>query len=217
MPVVKSNAQYELIHDRGRELCFIGSTETNRLLTNYFNAETVSLEFFLEQPQEWIDQYQFMSCGSHPTWKTLVATAIEQKNAQCFSVAGSTNVFGQNVDIGYNVIIHHYNEFWDNVKIGNHCSITNQGVIAHGATLGDYCHLGPYCHLSFCNIGSGAFIGPRSWVFGIAKDVVSISDYTNITADSRVVRSITEPGTYYGNRRIKNLTSLELDLHNVLD
>lgn len=216
MPLIDSNCKYQVLHDSRKSLCFVGNTHYNKLLHNYFSTQRgctlLTLEELEQQSSQWIQQHQFMSIASHCDFKYRAKTLLAQFNVTYFSVMAETAVIGHNVNIGYNTLIDQYSIIWDNVGIGDHCSVASYVNVAHGTVLDECCQVGPQCILNFTHCNPGVYIGARTNSFGHAHAAIDIVSYTNVTSDSRVLNSITEPGTYHSNRKINESNSLELAL-----
>jgi len=103
MPIVASTANYTVLHDSGRDLCFIGNTHYNKLLYNYFCTQRgcvlLTLEELEQKSLQWIQQHQFMSIASHCNFKYKVKTLLDKLNVTYFSVMADTAVIGQNVNV----------------------------------------------------------------------------------------------------------------------
>jgi acetyltransferase-like isoleucine patch superfamily enzyme len=213
MPVIASTANYTVLHDSGRDLCFVGNTQMNNLLYNYFktrrNCIMVSLEDVENSTQSWIDIYQFMSISTRPRFKYQVKNALDAKGVVYFSVIGNSCVLGENVSIGYNTFLNQNVSAWAGTVIGDHCSITDFIDLAHDTVIGNCCQIGPFCKFSSTTLGQGVVVNSRAFLYGPHDRPVVVADYTNINLDSRVLLTITEAGTYNSNRRVSDLTSLD--------
>lgn len=214
MPVVASTANYTILHDSGKDLCFVGNTTINKLLYTYFKTRrsciNVSLEDVENANQSWLDTYQFMCVSTRPRFKYKVKNTLDAKNVTYFSIMGDSCIIGQNVSIGYNTFLNQNVAVWTDNSIGDHCSITDFIDLAHDTVIGDCCQVGPFCKFSSTTLGQGVVVNSRVFLYGPHDRPVVVADYANINLDSRVLVSITEPGTYIGNRKISNNTSLDL-------
>ena len=217
MPVVISNSRYRMLYDHGRPLCFVGDTVNNHLLYGFYSRQgrpctKLSLEEVDSRDDDWFKENQLMSVATSISFKILVRDTLQKHNPMYFSAIGESCMFGFGVNVGYNVMMHHYVELWDRVTVGDHCTIASQIDFAHGTNIGDLCQIGPLSNYSYANLGTGVSVGSQAFVFAGPHSPLCIADYTNICADSRVLKSIDEAGTYVGNRKKDDRTSLQLTL-----
>ena len=218
MPLIKSTNQYSILHDQNLPLCFVGNNHYSDLLVSYFNnirhCIKVTLEELEEQTTQWRDRYQFICLSTHPMFKQRAKQVFDRLNLRCFSVIANMASIGNNVNVGYNVMIDQYVYIWDDCVIGNFTTVSCNVIIAHGTNIGEGCHMSPYCHLAYTKCGNYVFVGNGSFLFANAeKDSVSIADFVNLQAFSRVINtSIDNPGTYYSTRQVDARTSIELSL-----
>jgi carbonic anhydrase/acetyltransferase-like protein (isoleucine patch superfamily) len=213
MPIIDSKGGYQVVHDKNKTLCFIGNTHYNKLLYSYFSkirdCVSLSLEDVDQKSQEWLSQHQFMCVASTSKFKYQVSNTLNQYGIDYFSVISDCCFVGNNVNIGYNVLVNHFTSVWDNCDIKDHTTITNNCDLAHGTTISECCHISPFSMLSFAKVNSGVFVGARSFVFGHPDNPIEIDDFVYVTADSRVIKSISDAGTYYSNRKINSKISLD--------
>jgi NDP-sugar pyrophosphorylase family protein len=216
MPVVPATKSWRVIHDRNKTLCFVGFTHYNKLLYRYFKdlrpCIHVSVEHVAEQSQEWLDQHQFICLPTHPKFKFEVKQLLDRLEVDCFSVISEACVIGQNVNIGYSCIVEHFAMIWDDCVVGDYCTVAAYVDVAHGTILGTGCHLSPYVECSFVTFGDGVYVGSKGFVFADMLAPITICNYVNILATTRVFNSIDQPGTYHGNRLTDPRGSLELSL-----
>jgi NDP-sugar pyrophosphorylase family protein len=208
--------QYDIVHDLDRPLCFIGNTFHNHTLYNYFKhlrpCEHLSLEEVAGKDQAWIDSRQFMGVVTSVSFKKQIADTLADKNIKWFSVKASNSHIGHNVLIGYNTFINHFNVVYDDVEIGDHCTLANHLAISHCVIIGNYCHISPFSYLCFTTLGNGVCIGIRGTFPGKPDNKLTIADWSNFMLDSIVTESIASTGTYSGKRKQSDESSLELKI-----
>lgn len=210
------NLGFDILHDLGRDLCFVGDTYHNEILSRYFGkfrkVQHVSFEEAVNQSQQWIQQHQFMCAVSNIKFKKMVVEEISSLGGEFFSAVSTSSMIGNHVQVGKNTLINHFNTIYDDTYIGNNCTLTNFLSISHEVRIDDFCHISPYVYLCFCEVMKGCYIGMRSSVFGYPENRITISEYINMLADSRLMQSLEISGTYHGRRLTDNRNSLELHL-----
>ena len=216
MPLVNSTNQFFILHDHNLPLCFVGRSHYNTVLYDYFskirNCVKISLEELEQQSESWLEKYQFISLQTHISFKIKVKSVFDKLNIKCFSVCSNFASIGNNVQIGYNVIIDQFSSIWDDCVIGDFTIIACHVQVAHGANVGDCCHIAPYVHLAYATVGNGVYVGNGAFVFANMDSPISVNNWVNIKAFSRVLQTIDRAGTYYSNRLVDTQTSLELRL-----
>jgi NDP-sugar pyrophosphorylase family protein len=216
MPLVELTNQFSILHEHNLPLCFVGTSHYNSVLYNYFSKTrhcvTISLEELEQQPESWQERHQFISLQTHIPFKIKVKDVFDRLNLKCFSVRSNFAAIGNNVQVGYNVIIEQFSSVWDDCAIGDFTTIACNVNIAHGATIGQCCHISPYVHLCYVGCGNNVFVGNGAFVWATKYLPINVCDCSNIQAFSRVLKSITQPGTYYGNRLVDSRSSIELTL-----
>jgi NDP-sugar pyrophosphorylase family protein len=217
MPIAPStDSVWKVLYDHNKPLCFVGYTHFNKLLHKYFKKQResilVSTDQLLSQSKEWQDQYQYICLPTHPKFKFEVKKIFDDLELDCFSVVSNLSVIGSNVEIGYSCHIDHFVHIWDDTVIKDHCTISAYVDLAHGTSMGIGCHISPYVQMSYVGLGNGVFVGSKSFVWADMRKPITVCDYVNVVASTRVLESIKKPGTYHGNRLIDIQTSLELDL-----
>lgn len=210
------NLGFDILYDSGKDLCFVGDTYHNEILARYFSATRVvqhlRFEQVLDQPDSWIDKHQFMCAVSNVKFKQSVVEVISSRGGAFFSAISKSSMIGHRVAVGKNTLINHFNSIYDDTYIGDHCTLTNFLSISHEVRINDYCHISPYTYLCFCEVKQGCYVGMRSSVFGYPESPITIPEYTNLLADSRLMKSLETSGTYSGRRMVDPKTSLELHL-----
>jgi UDP-3-O-[3-hydroxymyristoyl] glucosamine N-acyltransferase len=216
MPPVDSTNQFVILHDHNLPLCFVGHSHYNRVLYNYFSKTRPCVEISLEdlehQSDSWRRQYQFISLQTHIPFKARVKAVFDRLNVKCFSVCSNFAAIGNNVSIGYNVIVEQFSSVWDDCVIGDFTTIACNVNIAHGASTGECCHISPYAHLCYVECGDCVFVGNAAFVWATKNLPITVCNCVNIQAFSRVLKSIEQSGTYYSNRMVDTRTSLDLTL-----
>jgi NDP-sugar pyrophosphorylase family protein len=208
--------QYSIIHDHELPLCFIGNTFHNHTLYNYFKnlrpCEHLSLEQVAEKDQDWINSRQFMGVVTSISFKKQIADTLADKNIKWFSVVTANSHIGHNVKIGFNTFINNFNVVYDDVVIGDHCTLTNHLAISHCVVIGDFCHISPFSYLCFTTLNDGVCTGIRGTFPGKPDNQLTIAAWSNFMLDSTVTESITVSGTYSGKRKQSDETSLTLKI-----
>lgn len=208
-----SNLEFKLLYDNNKPLCFIGNSHSNRELFQYFNqshaCEYVSYEDALVKPQQWFDDRQFIVTVASIQFKHLVVEGLSQFNPNYFSVYSTQNHIGFNVKIGRGVLIHAFNTILDDVVIGDHTMITTHTNLSYLSKVKDFCHIGPYSQVLAATLGSGCYLAARTSIVGKKDAITEVSDYCNFIIGSTVTKTIDLSGTYYGNKRIDTITSLD--------
>lgn len=204
--------EYRVLFDLDRPICFVGHTVYTQMLYEYFvkirPSSLVRLEDIENNDQSWFDQHQFICAATTISFKHLVVERLNKYRPHYVSILGVGNSFNQ-VDIGHGTFIQHYNiATFADVRIGNHCTIACHTTLGHDAVIDDYCHLSSYSVVTFAHLGEGCWLGMRSTAIGERNRLVKIGPNCNFLFNSRISRSIPEPGTYYGNKLVNQQTSL---------
>lgn len=208
--------QYSIIHDHDLPLCFIGNTFHNHTLYNYFKnlrpCEHLSLEQVAEKDQAWINSRQFMGVVSSIPFKKQIVDILADKNIKWFSVVNANSHIGHNVTIGFNTFVNNFNVLYDDVVVGDHCTLTMYLAISHCVVIGDFCHISPFSYLCFTTLNDGVCVGIRGTFPGKPDNRLTIAEWSNFMLDSTVTESITVSGTYSGRRKQSDDTSLTLKI-----
>lgn len=207
--------QFDIIHDKGLRCCFIGNKgNINRELHSHFNrngvdAELVSVEYALAQPTEWLAQRQFFCALSGLGLKTELVEQLNTDNWFSIVDKGCSFPFYDINSIGVNTLIMMQNSVLDtNNHIGSHCLLYGV-VLSHAVRVEDYCVIAPNTYVAFYTIGKGTHIGVGSSIIGREGANNHIAPYSNITAHSRVSKTLSETGTYLNNRLLNGEGSLD--------
>jgi acetyltransferase-like isoleucine patch superfamily enzyme len=209
---------WDILHDSGKPLCFVGNTVLNqqfmndRLGDNQFK-EICSLEHIQSQTQEWFDQRQFITVTGDVVLKKQIIQELNNRQAAIFSIVGTQNLMHKDIVIGRGTFINNFNDMLiSGIDIGNYCVISCYCQFGRNVILHDHSHVASYCYINDCIVGEGVAIGARASIVGVSLpglDTKTIASYTNLLINSTVTKSITEAGTYHGNRRINDMTRLE--------
>lgn len=204
--------EYEILHDHGLPMVFVGDTFHNHSLYNYFknvrSCHHIRLEEAMEQDDDWFHSHQLMAIVTDVKFKKILAESLESRPVKWFSAVGKNNVLYHGIRIGVNTLINHFNVLYDDTVIGDHCTITNHLAVSHDVRIGDFCHVSPFSYLCFTTLGKGCVVGVRSSFPGKPTCPITVADWTNVLMDSRVTKSLEISATYSGNRVFDESTSL---------
>ena len=207
------NLKFKIIHDSNKILCFIGSSYANVTLKNYFDqyrdCEIYRIEEIENNSQDWFNTRQFFTASSDILLKKKIAEILEQHHCDCFSVVADSNHIGFNVSIGKSTYISDFNTLLDNTVVGDFVLITHNVVLSHEVEINDFCHIGPGGYFLFAKIGKGSYIAAKSNFLGKSSEHIRTADYCNYLICSTITKNILYPGTYYNNRCVEKLTSIE--------
>jgi hypothetical protein len=73
----------------------------------------------------------------------------------------------------------------------------------------DFCHISPFSQVLVSTVGIGCYLAARTSIVGTQDNPTVVADYCNFIVGSAVTKNITSPGTYFGNRQLNKLTSLD--------
>lgn len=205
---------YDLLYHNGKKLCIVShSTLANNLhfALSSVEAEQVSVEKIETVDPTWISQRSFIVLTSDVTLKQCVVEKLKTLGANFFSAVHKNNNLGSGTKIGIGTWINCYNSSLplDSVKIGDHCVISNYNVFSHNLIIDDYCHISAHGFFNNCHVGQGTVFGIRSSVVGQKSKIISIAPYTNFLSGSTISKDVECSGTYYGNRRVSEHSSLD--------
>jgi acetyltransferase-like isoleucine patch superfamily enzyme len=205
--------EYHILYHHDKTLCVV----TNSILATdlCFNLrdltpEQVSAETIDQCDQDWVRQRSFIVLTSDVKLKQKTVEKLQSHGANFFSAVNKKNRLGSSTKIGVGTWIDCYNQSLalDTVVIKDHCIISSFNLLGHGLALEDFCHISAHGFFSNCTIGQGSVIGTRSTVIG-DQQRINIAPYTNLLTGSTVTKNILVAGTYLGNRRFSNDTSLD--------
>lgn len=207
-----TNHKYSLLYDNNQPMVFVGNTVYNHMLYNYWRNLRPCLHMTIEEAeaytQGWINCHQFICAVSNVAFKREVVQRLSHFNPHYFSIVGSYNSFN-NVKIGQGTYIQHYNDlaFGDGI-IGDHCTLGSYLGFSHDVIVGDYCHISGYCFLNYTTLQDGVVLPVRTTILGNPDCQIEIAENCNFMTGSTVTKSITETGTYFGNRRVSSESSV---------
>lgn len=201
-------SQFSILHDQGLIKCVVGRGAMAHSIKDILvDAEQVSVEYAMSQPLDWIEKRQFLIGISNVNVKQQAVNYLNQFCAHYFSVVGKqNNIFSYN-NIGVGTFINYCNELLPGPRIGDHCIVTAYCQIGHNVTIGDFCHISAYSYLNNVKLGNGSVLGVRSSITG--NPAMTTVDYCNFIINSVVNKDITVAGTYFGNRKLSDQSSLE--------
>ena len=130
-------------------------------------------------------------------------------NPDYFSIVAKNNHIGFDVKIGKGVYICDFNVILDDAVIGDHVIITTHSIVSHCVEIKDFSHCGSYSHLLFATLGKGCYLAARTSIVGMKTAPITVANYCNFIINSTVTKNIDKAGTFYGNRCIDNLSSLD--------
>ena len=215
--MILTNINYDIVDGYNKPLVFVGVSYFNKMLHKYFADKGVTsaitmVEDIENNNQQWFDDHQFICVSSNVRTKRFITGKIAKYNPDYFSIIGSNNYF-LNLPIGKGVYIEHNSmAMWDNCSIGNHCSILSPVQLGHDVRVNDYCHVSGFSFLAFCEVGEGNCMALRTSFLGNEFDHLSTAANCNFMTGSVITKNITEPGTYYGNRRVNGETSITMEV-----
>ena len=211
------NISYQIIEDIGRPTVFVGTTYFNKMLYKYFaeekyNCSIASVEDIQNNSQDWFDNHQFICVSSNVATKKFITGAIADKNPHYISIIGSHNQF-LNLEIGKGTFIEHYTmAMWEGCRVGNHCTILSYNQIAHDAVIEDYCHFSGYSFIGYATVGEGTCAALRTTIVGSLTKSISTAKNCNFMIGSTVTKDVDATGTYFGNKRVSDQTSVDYDM-----
>lgn len=212
-----SKNNYEILHDRNKILCFVGYSSLSKacysLVALHRAAENISLESALAQTKDWLDARQFIVISSDVKFKQQAVESLTQKSVDFFSLVSNSNYFNPNVQIGQGTWISTFNSFEiGHTTVGNHCCIHTHNTFGDGCYIGDYCNIGHWGFYTNCSVGAGSVFGVKVFVANVDitdANLITVAPYTNVLSESRITKHIAQSGTYYHNRKVNDLTSLQ--------
>jgi bifunctional N-acetylglucosamine-1-phosphate-uridyltransferase/glucosamine-1-phosphate-acetyltransferase GlmU-like protein len=208
---------FEILHSDHRDICIVGQTYPNYVvyeaLKKHKNIKLITLEEAQQQTSDsFFQDHQFFSTSSTITFKKKLVDWLVSKNVSFISLIDSSTVVDPGVQIGYNTVIMDNNSINLNTAIGNHCLMVNCITLAHDSTIGDFCHISGYSYLGWTSLETGVVVGLRSNFVPKPSVQLKIPAWSNFLLNSSVNRPIDSAGTYFGNRKISDQTSLTYKL-----
>ena len=207
-----NSVEFKTLHDNGKILCFIGNSHITSEIFQYFDPRRVCeqrrYEDILTRDQTWINDRQFIVLANSTQFKKTVVDGLSHFSPNYFSIY-STSSHLADITIGKGVLIHAFNMIANGVTIGNHTVITAQTVLSHYTEIKDFCHISPFSQVLVSTVGIGCYLAARTSIVGTQDNPTVVADYCNFIVGSAVTKNITSPGTYFGNRQLNKLTSLD--------
>lgn len=206
---MNTHAQFDILHNRGLTKCVIGLGSMARSIIDILvDAEQVSVEYAMSQSPEWVSERQFLVGISNVKVKKQVVEYLAQSHAHYFSLIGKQNNILSYDKIGAGTFINYGNELLSNPQIGDHCIITAYCQLGHNVIIGDFCHVSAYSYINNSRLGTGNIVGLRSTIMG-SSSLTTTADYCNFIINTVVNKDVTTTGTYFGNRKLSDQSSLE--------
>lgn len=201
-------SQFDILYDRGLIRCVVGLGAVAHSIKDILgNAEQVSVEHAMSQSLDWIAKRQFLIAISNVSTKQQVVNYLNKSCAHYFSVVGKqNNIFSFN-DIGAGTFINYCNDLLSGPHIGNHCIVSAYCQLGHNVTVGDFCHISAYSYINNVKLGTGSVLGVRSSITG--NPLITTADYCNFIINSVVTKHVPVAGTYFGDRKLSDQSSLE--------
>jgi UDP-3-O-[3-hydroxymyristoyl] glucosamine N-acyltransferase len=178
-------------------------------LINTVSAINITLEDALQQPKSWWEDHQFFHASTNVVFRMFLADQCAKFNPYWVSLISEDTYVNSSIDIGKNVLVNHFNHLYGPAKIHDHAIITSYCNISHECEIRSFCYISPYSYLCFTDLGTACCLGARSSFMGMPDNRIQIADRTNFIANGVVTKSIANPGTYYGNRKVDDLTSYD--------
>ena len=204
--------RFNILHDDGRDICIVGKSYVNKMVFDIVKSQRkillLTFEECQQQPISFFEDHQFFSTSSTMSFKKTMIDWLSTKDASFISLVDSSSVIDHDVTIGRNTVILDHNSLMPGITIGNHCHVVNHAHIVHETSISDFCYICGYCYLCFTHLGTGSVVGLRSSFVPKPPIKLDIPPWTNFLLNSAVNRSINQPGTYFGNRKINDQTSL---------
>lgn len=203
---------FDVLHDDGRSICLVGRSYVNQMVYDCLkprrNIVLLTAEEARQQSVDFFQDYQFFSTASDIHFKKTTVDWLMSKKVSFISLVDRSSVIDPDVTIGCNTVILDHNSFTKGITIGDHCHVVNYTTIAHETVISDFCYICGYSYICFTQLGMGSVVGLRSSFVPKPPLKLHIPAWTNFLLNSAVNRPIAEPGTYYGNRKISNETTL---------
>ena len=171
-------------------------------------CQHITIEEAESYTQGWFNEHQFICAVSNVAFKREVVDRLSRFNPHYFSIIGNHNSFN-NVSVGRGTYIQHYNDLaFGGGVIGDHCTLGSYLGFSHNVIVGNFCHISGYCFLNYTTLNDGVVLPVRTTVLGDPDRQIEIAENCNFMTGSTVTKSITETGTYFGNRRVSAESSI---------
>ena len=208
---------YQILHDNNKSMIFVGTgtmsiSMCESMVAQGHSAVALSIEEVIAQSASWANNHQFIVVGSDVKFKIMATDAIRNLGGSFFSIVHKYNIMHPTTVIGRGVYVAGFNSFAvKGIQIKDHVFISTHNTFGHYAVVDNYSHISSNCYISKSKIGQGVVVGSYALITNENIDgYTDIVDYTNIKSQSRIVKSITKSGTYYGNRLVDEQNSLQL-------
>jgi hypothetical protein len=207
---------FQILHDDGRDICIVGNSYANHLVHDFLkthrSTKLLTFEQAQQQPPSFFQDHQFFATSSTISFKKKLVEWLQSKNASFISLVDESTIIDDQVSIGHNTVIFNHNSIFPHTVIGNHCHIVNYITFAHQTVLSDFCYVCGYSYLCFTQLGTGVVVGLRSSFVPRPPTELEIPAWTNFLLNSSVNQPIGVSGTYFGNRKINDKTSLTYNI-----
>lgn len=142
----------------------------------------------------------FICSISNINAKIRCCSDLVAKGANFINVIHPTVVIGQNVTLGYGVILGPYAVFTCDLTIGNFVTISGHSGAGHDTTIGDWCHINGWCTINGCaTLGEAVFLGTNAIILPSAK----IGKYAYVGAGSLVLRRVKDYEKVFGTPAVR--------------
>ena len=141
------------------------------------------------------EKYEVVVAISDSYHRQSIVNKLPKKTKFFTHIHPSSQIHGNDVEIGEGSIICAGSIITTNVKLGKHTHINLLTTIGHDCIIGDFFTTAPGVQISGNEtIGNRVYFGTRSCV----KQKLKICDDVIIGMNAGVVRDITQPGIYIG-------------------
>jgi len=148
--------------------------------------------------------YKTVVAINDPSTRERVVLSLPKQTIYT-SVIHPSSVFSKWVSVGQGAIIGSHVSLTCNIIIGDHANINPNSTIAHDCTIGNFFTASPATNISGnCKIGDRVYCGSNSSI----KQGLSVCNDVIIGMGANVIKSICEPGVYFGNpaRKIRSIS-----------
>jgi UDP-3-O-[3-hydroxymyristoyl] glucosamine N-acyltransferase len=191
-------------YDPGKCLYIIGSSEVARGLHSWISLETSGQvkivwpeNFSIVEPHAqcvlafWTIEYRSSFLGQYDIDRYQWPTYVHDR-----SFVSDPEFLGKGV------VVYPMSYIGNDVRIGDFCAVGQLVSLGHSVSLGDQCVIGPGTVIGgSTQIGNCVYFGQSCSV----RDKISICDNTKFSMTSKVTRSISESGEYYGIKKQQSL------------
>jgi bifunctional N-acetylglucosamine-1-phosphate-uridyltransferase/glucosamine-1-phosphate-acetyltransferase GlmU-like protein len=200
--------KFHILHDNHKIKCVIGlGTMAQTILGSTDYIDQFSFEHIMSQPASWIQQRQFIVATSDIKLKKNIVEYLDKFKVNYFSLVSPDNNLHSYDGIGQGTWINSYNELLSEPIIKDHCIITSYCQLGHNIVINNFCHISAYSYMNNVSLGQGTVLGLRTSVIGSAE-LTSTPDFCNFIINSVVTKNLIHSGTYFGNKKISDDSSL---------